>query len=404
MIGSLAVCVDRAAKFLSRWITTHQIFESPSRLFVGGVWKEIPLKKWLHANWFLIALGCVLFLGFAGSDSLMWLTRQTWLRDGVIASVMFTMALTLSPGSISESLRKPVGALLGCAMNFGLLPFVGWIASRGMEPSMSMGLVVAVAAPCTLASAAVWTRKAGGNFATAILVTMITNLFCFLLTPLWVQLLTTGEWSIEQASAAQSNDQISLLSMIKMLALLVVLPMVLGQVLHRRSRLGSWAMKRRTPLNVAAQSGILFIVLLGTIKNAQDVAASPSTVNTWLNLLHLIVAVNVVHMSVFACGWYLSAAIGLKRPEQIAVAIAGSQKTLMVGLAIAQSLNVSILPALTYHISQLIVDTLLAQKIAKNSRITESGEAIPSPGASNSQLSSQGSEETDSCESTENPL
>ena len=46
----------------------------------------------------------------------------------------------------------------------------------------------------------------------------------------------------------------------------------------------------------------------------------------------------------------------------MAVAFAGSQKTLMVGLLMAISLQVSILPMVAYHISQLFIDTLIAER------------------------------------------
>jgi sodium/bile acid cotransporter 7 len=44
------------------------------------------------------------------------------------------------------------------------------------------------------------------------------------------------------------------------------------------------------------------------------------------------------------------------------VAFAGSQKTLMVGLQVSMELGVSILPMVAYHVSQLIVDTLIADR------------------------------------------
>ena len=49
--------------------------------------------------------------------------------------------------------------------------------------------------------------------------------------------------------------------------------------------------------------------------------------------------------------------------EQLAVAFAGSQKTLMVGLAIALPFGgLTVLPMLVFHIEQLLIDTLLADR------------------------------------------
>ena len=44
----------------------------------------------------------------------------------------------------------------------------------------------------------------------------------------------------------------------------------------------------------------------------------------------------------------------------MAVAFAGSQKTLMVGMKVSLDANFSVLPMVTYHIGQLFIDTLLA--------------------------------------------
>lgn len=56
--------------------------------------------------------------------------------------------------------------------------------------------------------------------------------------------------------------------------------------------------------------------------------------------------------------------LGLRRPQQTAVAIAGSQKTLMVGLQLAIDCSVSTVPMVAYHLSQLLIDTVFASKVA----------------------------------------
>ena len=57
--------------------------------------------------------------------------------------------------------------------------------------------------------------------------------------------------------------------------------------------------------------------------------------------------------------------LGLVRPDQIAVGIAGSQKTLMVGLQVGMDLHVSILPMVVYHVGQLFLDTVIADRIRR---------------------------------------
>ncbi|MDP7304159.1 MAG: bile acid:sodium symporter, partial [Pirellulaceae bacterium] len=55
--------------------------------------------------------------------------------------------------------------------------------------------------------------------------------------------------------------------------------------------------------------------------------------------------------------------------DQIAVAFASSQKTLMVGLLMAMSLQVSILPMVTYHVMQLLIDTLIADRFRRQAEV-----------------------------------
>jgi sodium/bile acid cotransporter 7 len=63
-----------------------------------------------------------------------------------------------------------------------------------------------------------------------------------------------------------------------------------------------------------------------------------------------------------ACGIALAAGLRLPREDRIAVGIAGSQKTLMVGLQVALACQLLILPMVVYHVGQLIVDTIIADR------------------------------------------
>ena len=51
-----------------------------------------------------------------------------------------------------------------------------------------MARFVAAVVPCTLASASVWTRKAGGDDSISMMTTVVTNLACLLVVPIGVSL------------------------------------------------------------------------------------------------------------------------------------------------------------------------------------------------------------------------
>jgi len=311
------------------------------------------VKLFFLKRWFLIALFAVLLIGIGGAEWLEPLATVKTLRDCVVACVLFLMALPLEASAMWRSMSRPWPPLLAVAINFGLLPLFAWAVSWGLDPIMAPGLLVAAATPCTLASASVWTRRAGGNDSVSILVTIITNGTCFFVTPLWL-LAMTGR--------TIDNPDLSLAKMALKLALLVVLPMLLAQLMRLRRPVADWATRSKPMLSVFAQCGILSMVFFGAIKTGLRLGEADATELAPLTLLAMFVAVCTVHTLMLVTGVRLARLCRFTREDQIAVAFACSQKTLMVGLLMAMSLQVSILPMITYHVMQLLIDTLIADR------------------------------------------
>jgi len=309
----------------------------------------------LKRQWFLLSMVVVFVWGFCFPDQFAVFASARTLRNGIVASVLFIMALPLDAKSIGRSIRRPWPALLASIVNMVLLPLVAWVFSRLLTGDMRIGLLVAASVPCTLASAAVWTRRAGGDDTVAILVTVMTNTTCFLTMPLLLYV-TTGS----EISAAQ---QAQLARMPIRLAALVVLPMALAQLLRRLSGIGEWASRNKVVLNTAAQAGTLSMVLSGATICGLKLAGT-----NWLTLAGLpatCVLALALHVVVLLSGWWLAKVVGFQYPQQIAVGFAGSQKTLMVGLdtAIYYFGGLAILPMVIYHFIQLVTDTVIADKL-----------------------------------------
>jgi sodium/bile acid cotransporter 7 len=265
------------------------------------------------------------------------------------------MALTLETSAIWTAIHRPGAAWLGAAMNAGVCPPLGWLASRLLPPELAVGVIVATAVPCTLATAAVWTRRAGGNDAVAFLITMITNLACFLVVPGWLWLLSGIRAEVDYRAIVTG------------LVLLVVVPILLAQLLRQWRPLGRWATRHKRSLGTFAQVGVLTMVLIGAVRCGEKLAAIDGhSILTPANLAYLIASVAAVHVAVLLLGLRMSHALGFPRPDAIAVAFAGSQKTLMVGAYVALAVGpLAILPMVTYHAVQLFVDTLIADRWAK---------------------------------------
>jgi sodium/bile acid cotransporter 7 len=349
------------------------------------------VKTFLVRRWFLILLAAALAVGIHFARELEWLVEIDAIRNGIVFCVLFVMAFPLHAGAIWNTLRRPAAPLLASLINFGLLPLMAWglaplLLAAGVGTSTVYGILSAVATPATLASASVWTRRAGGNDAVSMVVTIVTNALCFLITPLWLTLM------IGQQVGEEGKQLFEPIPMIIKLALLVVLPRVIAQALRLVGSVGAWATAHKTPLGVLAQCGVLSMIFMGSIQtglllaNRQPApqpaeaqsAQSPATQaakqessSVVLDMGAAVATVMALHVSTLALGVMLARWLRMNRADAIAVGFAGSQKTLMVGLQVAIDLRFSAVPIVAYHVGQLLIDTVVAERYRRRTEELE---------------------------------
>lgn len=310
------------------------------------------MQRFLAERWFLIALVAVLAAGFSWPERLVTLTERV-PQNLVVATVLFLMAVSLNAGAIWRALTRPGAVLLAVAINFGLLPLVAWQISGLMRSDLGVGMLIVGAVPSTLTAAAVWTRRAGGNDAVALLVTVSTNLACFVVTPLWLYV------------TADMVAEIPLGQTIGHLALVVLIPTLIAQCVRLYRPVALVADRRKFFFGGLAQCGILLIVGVGSVRAALELGRSEEAIGLagWIGMLTAVVG---LHVAMLAAGHLLAMAAGINREDRIAVGFSGSQKTLMVGLLLALKFSgLAILPMVAYHVCQLLVDTLVADWLRK---------------------------------------
>lgn len=323
------------------------------------------MKNWISRTWFLALLLVALVVGSLASDELAFLAEQAWIRRAILFSVLYVMALPVEPRAFGSVWARPAAPIAAIGANVFLVPLLGIAAAwtmivTGLDGGGRFpgGLLVACIIPCTLASAAVWTRRAGGNDLVAIATTLVTNGLCFAIVPGWLAVLPD-----RLLGGRDGNVEIPIAQTVIELLTFVVVPMALAQTTRFVPGVKAFVSKRRAPLSVFCQCGILSMVLIGMIQSGQRVEAAEGARETLLEIGFMILATAAVHVAALAFGWYGSASLGIRREERIAVAIAGSQKTLMVGLDLAASFGFSILPMIAYHAGQLVLDTLFAERL-----------------------------------------
>jgi sodium/bile acid cotransporter 7 len=312
------------------------------------------MRSILKRHWFMLGLVLVLAIGFGQPAAASRVARLEW-QVWVVATVLFLMALPLDASAMGRALRRPTAVLIAVGVNYGLLPLVAWCVSFGLRSDLALGLIIVASIPTTQASCAVWTRRAGGNDAVAVMVTVVTNLFCFVLTPFWLSIMTGSKVEID----------LEPFQMMVELCLVVVLPMVVAQLVRLIRPVGRWATRHKTPLGVAAQTGLLVMVLIGAAQAGLKLQSNQSPIGP-LDTLAMLASVCGVHLSMFAAGMGIGRVLGVSREDRIAIGFSGSQKTLMIGLHIALSpafnSGMAMLPMVAYHVCQLLLDALIAER------------------------------------------
>jgi sodium/bile acid cotransporter 7 len=283
------------------------------------------------------------------------------LNWSLVALTMFCMAWPIEFGQLQRTVTLPLAPLLAFALNVIGIPLVTWPWVVWLGGELGPGMMVAAAAPSTLATAAVLTRRAGGDDSIPLLVTILTNGSCFVVMPLWIY------W---QSGRLVETDL--LLSTVMNLLFFVVIPILLGQLLRVSHTLAAWATQRKVPLGVVALICILIMVMIGSISMGIRMAEQAQPIGWW-PFLWVGCLMGGIHLAMFWGGIAIARGLRLARPVWIAVGFAASQKTLMVGLSVAISLEVSIVPIILYHSIQLIIDTLIADYL--RNRLPDQGVA-----------------------------
>ena len=313
------------------------------------------MKEKLKKQWFLIALWLVV-AGAALAPGILKPLADFIKSQIIVILVMFLMSVTLDLGQIVAALKQPGKVALGVVLGYVLVPLFGWLAAFlfwPRSPDFSVGTIIMAAMPCTLASATIWTRLAGGNDAISLLCTVVSNSLSFAVTP-FLLLLTLGH--------SATPDPVKMLSK---LFLTIVLPVVVGQGVRAVATWRTLVTERKATLSILSQLLILSIVLSGLTKASLIIRESAAGF-AWLDFGLLILAVGAVHGLALVGCWIVSGAFRLPRPDRLALLFAGSQKTLPAGLYVADvffpAYHLATLPILLYHSLQLIMDSWVANE------------------------------------------
>lgn len=330
----------------------------------------MSILKGLFNDWFLRSMVLAVIIASLFPDigrSGGWLHIDAFVDYG-IALVFFLHGLGIPREQLRSGFSQWRLHLLVQAFTFGVFPLLFLILSPGLEmllpPMLLLGFFYLCALPSTITSSVALTGAAGGNVPAAIFNATLSSLLGIFLTPLLVSLM-----------APTSGTSLPLHEAVTDIASLLLLPFVLGQLLHGSlwPRLAPY--KRYTGL---LDRGVVLLLVFASFS---DSVAAGLWRDYGASLLLLTLAgTALLLVTVLLLSTGAARLLGLAREEEIVAVFCGSKKTLAAGVPMAKvlfgthpGLGLIVLPIIFYHQLQLLVCAALAQRYARRGRSDEAG-------------------------------
>jgi len=324
--------------------------------------KEQCVIDYLKKYWFFVGIAVVVSVAFALPVVGAFVKTYKILTVVIFLGFLST-GLTLETAAIGEQIKN--GKVLAAALASSLFffPAIAYGLAHMVfdaPPDWAIGALIIGAAPVTIASGTVMTAIALGNVPLSLFICVLSNLASILTIPLVLNLFL------------QFGDAPIVLPVVPMLTGLtvkVLVPTLLGQLL--RPILKDAIAPYKKALSIFNQLIVLMIVLNAVASSTDRIlqaGAGIAAVFAFMVGLHVLVLV---------MNYGLARLVRLDRPSTAAFTIHTSQKTLTVSYIVwsghfAGLYPMALIPAIAYHITQSILDTLVAHRFRDSAERAQS--------------------------------
>lgn len=278
-----------------------------------------------------------------------------------ISLIFFFYGLKLNTKQIVAGIRNWRLHLVVHSSTFILFPLILICAKPFFAGTSTytlwLGAFFLASLPSTVSSSVVMVSIAEGNVPAAIFNASISSIAGVFITPLWM--------NIEHANGGNTTD---FSGIIIKLALQILLPFALGLLLNKK--LGAWADKYKKQLKYFDQTIILTNVFCAFCESFYEHMFKQIGITDLLVLAVCMVALFFIAYGVTSAACKL---LSFNREDKITATFCGSKKSLMHGTVMSRVLfanshitGVLLLPLMVYHALQLIMVSIIAQKLVKD--------------------------------------
>jgi sodium/bile acid cotransporter 7 len=308
---------------------------------------------------FLIALVAIVLLAIVlpGPGASGGVLHMDWIATYGVAGVFFLYGLTLVPEKMKAGFKHWRLHISVQLCTFVLFPIVvltlGTPLKGFIPPEVWIGFLYIAALPSTVSSSVAMTSLAHGNVPAAIFNATLSSLIGVLATPLLMA------WFL-----SSNGVSMPLLPVIGKVLLLVLLPIVLGQV--ARYWLAGWATKHGKTIKLADRAIILAIVYNSF---SDSIAEGVWHGHDATLIFEIVTGVILLFFVIYGLMLIPCRLMGFNRADTVACVFCASKKSLATGVPLAKlmfgatpALGLIIAPIMLYHFCQLVIVSVIANR------------------------------------------
>lgn len=318
------------------------------------------VTDWFLCGMLLATLLAYLFPSFGATGGAM---HAEWVVNIGIFVVFFLHGINLSGEQIRHGLRNTRLHVMVQLFTFGVFPLIwlvsDWLLGRHVPSLLMLGFFYLCVLPSTISSSVALTGSAGGNVPAAILNASLSSVLGIFLTPLLVSFVVgSGAGGIDLGATLLD------------LCLMLLLPLVLGQLLRRWLAGFFGRYKRYTSI---IDKLVILLLVYAAFCNSMVSGIWQQQGNTVL--LSAVLGSAVLLAIILWMTTRTARALRFSNADEIAAVFCASKKSLAAGVPMAAlifgnnpGLGLILLPIMIYHPLQLIVCSILAERYANRQR------------------------------------
>ena len=310
--------------------------------------------RFLARYWFIVVLVFVVApAGMLAPDAGRALSSSSWALPLLVATTLGLSGFLLDAGQLSRQVGNLRAILLATFTTYALAPILAYGLALAWGPSLHgensdgyyflEAMMLSAAQASTLASALAFTLIARGDGALALILTVLSNTLTVFLTPLVLQL------------SIGARVSFAVWEMVARMALIVLLPVVVGQLARRLF----W--QRLEPVAPALRLLPQWIMLCFVYTGVST--ASTQLAEKTLLVLQFVGASATLHAALILWCWLSSSWLGLSPAARTAVVFSGTQKTLPNGIYLWKAFfpqnPYGAMGLVLYHLFQLLAAPFL---------------------------------------------